>query len=84
MRALTKHVLVLAALIVLASSTAQAAIDLATVQKLLADDGMTWGTAVIGAALDDDKGSAYVFAYPALRQQWGCAVFSAEDLLGSG
>uniref|UniRef100_UPI0040574A2F FG-GAP repeat protein n=1 Tax=Candidatus Electronema sp. TaxID=2698783 RepID=UPI0040574A2F len=63
-------------LLMLAGGTAQAAIDPATVQKLLAGDGtaddrfgnsvaMSGDTAVIGAWLDDDKGddsgSAYVF-----------------------
>jgi hypothetical protein len=73
MRALMKHVLFLIALLV-AAGTAQAAIDPATAQKLLAADGaesdyfghsvaVDGDTAVIGAYAygDGASGSAYVF-----------------------
>ena len=75
MKALMKHVLFVMVLAVVAS-TANAAIDPAKVQKLLADDGaagdwfglrvaVSGDTAIISADQDDDKGtdsgSAYVF-----------------------
>ena len=75
MRALMKCLLFLTMLVVVAG-TANAAIDTAKVQKLLAGDGaaddmfgwsvaMSGDTAIIGAYADDDKGdwsgSAYVF-----------------------
>ena len=75
MKALMKYLLFLTMLVVVAG-TANAAIDTAKVQKLLADDGAAYDsfgwsvsvsgdTAVIGAVEDDDKGgssgSAYVF-----------------------
>ena len=75
MKTLMKHLLYLSALLVLAG-TAQAAIDPAKVQKLLAGDGaagdefgysvaVSGDTAVIGASGarydDDHSGSAYVF-----------------------
>jgi hypothetical protein len=73
MKRLFTHLLCLAALLVLAIGTAHAAIDPATVQKLLADDveradlfgisvAVSGDTAVIAAACDDSAtGAAYVF-----------------------
>ena len=77
MKTLMKGLIVFAALL-LAASAAQAAIDPAKVQKLLADDGDTGDSfgysvavdgdiAVIGAAGDDDKGSSSGAAYIFIR-----------------
>ncbi len=94
MKRLMKHLLFLAALL-LAASTAQAAIDQgAKVQKLLAEDGaaeerfgasvaVDGDTAVIGAVHDDDKGSnsgaAYVFVRGADGTWKQKAKLVAED-----
>ncbi|MCW5206823.1 FG-GAP repeat protein [Desulfobulbus sp. F5] len=72
MNAPLKHLLFLTVLLVLAISTAQAAIDSAKVKKLSAGDGAAenefgWSvsvsgdTAVIGTFVHDNKGAAYVF-----------------------
>ncbi|MGX9725867.1 MAG: thrombospondin type 3 repeat-containing protein [Candidatus Electronema sp. VV] len=93
MRRLMKHLLFLAVLL-LAVSAAQAAIDPAMVQKLLAEDGaaddrfglsvaVDGDTAVIGAIYDDDKGSnsgsAYVFVRTADGTWSQKAKLIAED-----